>query len=84
MIKKVLMAAEKYRCNTIVFGGGVTCNQKLRQMFQEANPHLNYVWPPKGLSLDNAAMIAGLGYHCYIKQGKGSPMDLEASTEMPF
>lgn len=84
LIKKTFLAAEKYHCQTLVFGGGVTCNQKLKRMFVEANPHLNYLWPPKGLSLDNAAMIAGLGYHRFLKQGSGSNFNLEASTEMPF
>lgn len=85
LIKKCLLAAEKFSCRTLVFGGGVTCNQKLREMFEEASAgkHL-LLWPPVGLSLDNAAMIAGLGYHKYLSKGAGDSLDLDVSTAMPF
>ncbi|MBS0626952.1 MAG: tRNA (adenosine(37)-N6)-threonylcarbamoyltransferase complex transferase subunit TsaD, partial [Verrucomicrobia bacterium] len=64
----------------IYIGGGVSHNQRLRTLFSEQN--LEVFWPPKGLSLDNGAMIAGLGFHVYQKQGKGDPLNLEPQTRI--
>lgn len=84
IVTKTLTAAEQYGVKTIVFGGGVTNNRKLRQLFSEERKDLHYLWPSVGLSLDNAAMIAGLGYHHYQKRGYGDPFDLEPLTRIPF
>lgn len=84
VIAKTVKAAEMHGCQTVVFGGGVTNNQTLRKMFAQAAPFLNCLWPSAGLSLDNAAMIAGLGYHIFQHQGHSDPFDLEAMTHIPF
>lgn len=84
VVQKATAAAEQHGCRTLLFGGGVTNNQRLRQMFAESAPQLNQIWPSVGLSLDNAAMIAGLGYHQFIKQGRGDEMHLEALTNLFF
>ena len=84
VIKKTILAANERNCKTIIFGGGVTNNQHLRKMFAEAAPELNLMWPSLGLSLDNAAMIAGLGYHQYLARGEGDPFHLEALPRIPF
>lgn len=85
VINKTLKAAKEYGCETLIFGGGVTNNQTLRQMFAEKGAGLNQLWPSKGLVLDNAAMIAGLGYHQYINRGKtGDTLDLEANSRVVF
>jgi N6-L-threonylcarbamoyladenine synthase len=82
VIDKTLLAAGQSGCQTILFGGGVTNNQQLRRQFAETAPTLHCLWPSKGLSLDNAAMIAGLGYHHYLKRGCGDSLDLEALTRI--
>lgn len=84
VVNKTLLAAEKLGCKAIVFGGGVTNNKALRALFEKKNSNLNYIWPAAGLSLDNAAMIAGLAYHRYQQKGSGDSLDLEALTNMPF
>lgn len=85
VVKKTLAAAQKYGTKTIIFGGGVTNNQCLRELFnQESKGAHRLIWPSMGLSLDNAAMIAGLGYYRYQIQGKGDPMDLEPLIRIPF
>ncbi len=84
IIKKTLLAVEKYQIQTILFGGGVTNSQALRRLFQKKVDKCRLVWPSTGLSLDNAAMIAGLGYHVYLKRGKGDEMDLEPLIRIPF
>lgn len=78
---KTLLAAKEQGCHTIIFGGGVTNNDTLRQMFNNSN--YNYLWPSKGLSLDNAAMIAGLGYHKFLA-GEIANLSLEAATSISF
>ncbi len=54
----------------IVFGGGVSCNKYLRRKmrsFSEENSVRTH-FPPVWLCVDNAAMIAGLGYQ-YLSKG---------------
>jgi len=84
VVDKVIVAAKKYHCKTLVFGGGVTNNQELRKLVAEKAPSLQALWPPFGLSLDNAAMIAGLGYHCFLKKGCGDSLELNALTRIAF
>jgi N6-L-threonylcarbamoyladenine synthase len=84
IIDKTLKAASLHQCNAILFGGGVSNNQRLRQLFTEASPSTQFYWPGPGLSLDNAAMIAGLGFHRYQRQTHGDSYDLEALTRIQF
>ncbi len=84
VVQKSLQAVEEFGCKAIYIGGGVSCNQRLRALFQEKQPSLPIFWPPLGLSLDNAAMIAGLGFHVYHKQGLGDKLDLEPMTRIPL
>lgn len=84
VVDKAILAAEKHRCQTLVFGGGVTNNQQLRRLITEKAPGLKALWPPLGLSLDNAAMIAGLGYHTFLKKGHGDSLDLAPVTRIAF
>jgi N6-L-threonylcarbamoyladenine synthase len=80
ILQKTVAAAEQFNCRTLLFGGGVTNNQRLRHLFAEQAPHLTCLWPSVGLSLDNAAMIAGLGYHLFKERGHGDSLDLQAIT----
>lgn len=84
IVDKTLMAADQFGCRTLVFGGGVTNNQKLRRLFSEQAPSMHCLWPSVGLSLDNAAMIAGLGYHYFQRKGQGDPLHLEAATRIQW
>ncbi len=84
VIKKVIKASGEYRLSSVVFGGGVTCNRTLREMFLEMAPHLRYYWPAAGLSLDNAAMIAGLGFVRYQNDPRCAPLDMEAKPSLTF
>ncbi|NGX39706.1 MAG: tRNA N6-adenosine threonylcarbamoyltransferase [Chlamydiae bacterium] len=75
---KALRAAKEYACKAIYIGGGVSNNQRLRELFEES-PIPTY-WPSQGLSLDNGAMIAGLGFHRFT--GKSDSLDLEAKARI--
>jgi len=82
IVQKSLAAAREFSCQAIILGGGVSMNQRLRAMYAQAT--LPVFWPPAGLSLDNAAMIAGLGYHTFLLQGHGDTLALEPMTRLPL
>ena len=78
VVRKTLLAASQQGVKTIIFGGGVTNSQTLRRFFaEESLGRYHLVWPSAGLSLDNAAMIAGLGYCLYQIRGASDDMHLE-------
>ncbi len=80
---KALAAAEQFDCKMIFLGGGVTNNLRLRELFQSSK--IPVYWPLGGLSLDNAAMIAGLGYHVFQQKNyQGDSFDLEPKPRIPF
>lgn len=84
LVRKTLLAVQQTGAKSIVVGGGVSCNQRLRQLLAQAAGQLPVFWPAPGLSTDNASMIAGLGYHIYQRQQKSCPFDLEASPQLPW
>lgn len=65
LIRKSFLACRLKKTGSLVIGGGVTMNKRLRERFlQEGRFNRIKVYSPdKDLSLDNAAMIAGLGFH---------------------
>lgn len=82
VLHKMELALKTFPCSSISLGGGVTQNQRLRELFSTLS--LPIYWPPKGLCLDNGAMIAGLGYHVFQRQGHGDPLDLEPMVRIPL
>ncbi|MBJ7450226.1 MAG: tRNA (adenosine(37)-N6)-threonylcarbamoyltransferase complex transferase subunit TsaD [Parachlamydiales bacterium] len=82
LVNKALLAAELENCKAIVFGGGVSNNQRLRDMLEVSS--LPVYFPERSLTLDNAAMIAGLGYHRYQRYGQEDPLKLSVLTRIPF
>jgi len=78
---KLAMQMDSYQ--SMVFGGGVTNNQRLRAHFAHEFPSMPQFWPSAGLSMDNAMMIAGLAYHKF-QQNDFSSLDLEAVPRLPF
>lgn len=77
LIKKSLLASRFKRVNRLVVGGGVVVNNRLREKFYEAvkGLGLNCYFPHKDLCMDNAAMVAGMGYQLF-KKGYISALDL--------
>lgn len=64
---KAVRAAKTRKLGSIVVGGGVSANSRLRTMLTAAGRRegLKVVFPPMMLCQDNAAMIAGLGSALY-------------------
>ncbi len=65
LIEKTLRAARREGLERIALGGGVAANSCLRERLAVAADQagLETFFPPRPLCTDNAAMIAGLGYH---------------------
>ncbi len=78
LVKKTLRAIEKYKAKTLLLGGGVASNKKIRETFEtickENFPKLELYFPRKDLSTDNALMIGIAGYFRFLKTGKGKAL----------
>lgn len=66
----------------LYFGGGVSNNRELRAQFGSAFADFPLFWPRPELTLDNAMMIAGLGYHQFLENPLGDPLDLRAEARI--
>jgi N6-L-threonylcarbamoyladenine synthase len=83
LAKKIDKVCVEHHLNHIYLGGGVVCNQMMREYLAKALPHLHFIYAPKELCVDNAAMIAGLAYHRYKLQGSGDGLNLMPETRTP-
>lgn len=65
IVEKSLSVCQKKGAKTLLVGGGVAANSALRERMvrEAASLGIDVRFPPMPLCLDNAAMIAGLGYH---------------------
>ncbi|MBI3601550.1 MAG: tRNA (adenosine(37)-N6)-threonylcarbamoyltransferase complex transferase subunit TsaD [Candidatus Omnitrophica bacterium] len=62
---KAIEACRRKKVKTLLVGGGVAANSALRRYLMEASESrgIQVHFPPMAFCLDDAAMIAGLGYH---------------------
>ena len=76
---KLRRAAKAVGARTLILGGGVSANSALRAAAKELADQLGcrLRMPEMKYCMDNAAMIAGLGYH-YLRAGRLAGLDLEA------
>lgn len=81
VLEKTRLAWETGSYKSILLGGGVTNNRRLRQRFEQAG--LPTYFPPFHMTLDNAAMIAGLGEKQYLLRGSDS-LSTKAQTRIAF
>ncbi|MBI3984845.1 MAG: tRNA (adenosine(37)-N6)-threonylcarbamoyltransferase complex transferase subunit TsaD [Candidatus Levybacteria bacterium] len=85
LIVKTIKAARKYNVKSILLGGGVAANQKLKESITlQINDNLSgtkIFIPTKNLCTDNAAMIAAAGFFNYKKS---SWRDIDANPESYF
>lgn len=67
LIKKALAACELKETGSLVIGGGVAVNSRLRERFSAEckKKEIAVYFPSREFCLDNAAMVAGLGYHLH-------------------
>jgi len=83
LINKTIEAAQVYKIETIVLGGGVAANSVLREGLKEETRRLEIelYYPSPKLCTDNGAMIAAVGYFRY-KSGKRDSLDLDARADL--
>jgi N6-L-threonylcarbamoyladenine synthase len=78
LTKKTILAANQQQARTVLLGGGVAANSLLRAELQKAcdKNKLRLIISEKKYCTDNAAMVAGLGYH-KLKAGRTEGFSLE-------
>ena len=81
LVEQTLKACRRARTSRIAVGGGVACNSRLREKLAKAAARegLETFFPPLAFCGDNAAMIAGLGWHL-LKAGRASDLWLDATA----
>ena len=74
LVKKCLLACQVAKTKTLLIGGGVAANSRLRQRLtlEVEKQGIKVYFPPLALCMDNAAMIAGLGFHSLKKSKRGA------------
>ena len=82
---KAVDAAREYRVGSIVLGGGVAANSRLRGLLAEraARAGIEVRRPRPGLCTDNGAMIAVLGAAVVDADRPPSRLDISADPGMP-
>lgn len=78
---RLFRAVEDTGLKTVVAGGGVAANSRLRELLAERKD-INCIFPPLKLCGDNGAMIAGVAYH-FLARGDRSPWNTTASARIP-
>lgn len=65
LVDKCIEACHRMKTRTLVVGGGVAANSSLRARLAEEGMSQGFRvhFPPLSFCMDNAAMIAGLGFH---------------------
>lgn len=81
LVSRLLLAVDDTGLKTVVAGGGVAANSRLRSLLAE-RPDIHCVFPPLKLCGDNGAMIAGVGYQ-FLKRGDRTPWTIGASARIP-
>ncbi len=80
VVDRVLRAARDTGIKKIVVGGGVAANSYLRSSLKSLK-EIDVVFPSMKYCTDNAAMVAGLGYHLF-NNGVVSNLSLNAEARV--
>ena len=84
LVEKTFLAADIYKVSSIIVGGGVAANSRLREKFKEASRFSGGIkvrFPEKRYCMDNAAMVGVLGEELY-KRGHRSDLYLSAEPNL--
>jgi len=79
LVEQSLKACLRTRTWRLAVGGGVACNTRLREKLalRAAKEGVEVYFPPPRFCTDNAAMVAGLGYHLF-RAGRIADLYLDA------
>lgn len=85
LTSKVMNAVKDTAVTSIIIGGGVAANSRLREQLNEriAGKGITLYIPSPVLCTDNAAMIAGLGFHKY-NAGKVANLSLSVKSNLKW
>ena len=81
LTSRLFRAVEDTGLKTVVAGGGVAANSRLRALLAERSD-IHCIFPPLKLCGDNGAMIAGVAYH-FLMRGERSGLTTTASARIP-
>jgi N6-L-threonylcarbamoyladenine synthase len=83
---KAIAACLQHGVETLVIGGGVAANSRLRVLAEEraAKAGIRVRVPRPGLCTDNGAMVAALGSHLVAAGVSPSRLDLPADSALPL
>jgi N6-L-threonylcarbamoyladenine synthase len=81
LVAETLRTARREGLTTILVAGGVACNRRLRVELSEraSAAGLRAIFPSPAYCTDNAAMIAGLGWHL-LRAGRTAGLELDAAS----
>jgi N6-L-threonylcarbamoyladenine synthase len=82
-VKKTLEAARRTGVDTVLLGGGVVANSRLRERIESdgSAAGLKVLFPPVDLCTDNGAMIACVGA-ALLKRGDRTKLDIAADPNL--
>ncbi len=82
---KSVLACREHGAQTMVIGGGVAANSRLRAMAEQrcADAGIELRVPRPTLCTDNGAMVAALGSELVARGRPPSPLDLPADSSLP-
>jgi len=82
LVRRAFAAARERGIRSLVVAGGVAANGRLRRMLaEEARAGEEVIVASPGLCTDNAAMVAGIGYH-YFASGKTASLDADVHARV--
>jgi N6-L-threonylcarbamoyladenine synthase len=86
LTSKAIGACRAHGVETLVIGGGVAANSRLRALAEQrgAKHGITVRVPRPKLCTDNGAMVAALGSHLVAAGVAPSPLDLPADSAMPL
>ena len=86
LLRKAIDACVTQDVNTLVIGGGVAANSRLRKIATErcADNNITLRIPRPGLCTDNGAMVAALGSELVRRGRTPSPLGFGSDSSMPI
>ena len=86
LVRKAILACQENGVDTLVIGGGVAANSRLRAMAQARCERVGIAVrvPRPGLCTDNGAMVAALGAELVARGRAPGHLDLPADSSMPI